>query len=142
MMHIERNDDRVPWNPVSELFRVVGRGLRDPDELRSAFSKSTFKTFAYEGDKLVGFGRTIDDGRFYATIVDVVVAPEYQRKGVGASIVRDLQGRLGGFVIVNLTAAPGVEAFYRRLGWRRQKTAMMLPRSNEQAIVYCEDDDG
>jgi GNAT superfamily N-acetyltransferase len=141
-MRIESNDDRVPWNRVSELFRLVGWGLRDPDELRSAFRKSTFKAFAYEGDKLVGFGRTIDDGRFYATIVDVVVDPEYQRKGVGASIVRDLQGRLRGFVIVNLTAAPGVEPFYRRLGWRRQKTAMMLPRSSEQAIAHCEDDDG
>jgi GNAT superfamily N-acetyltransferase len=102
-----------------------------------AFSCSTFKAFAYDGEELVGIGRAIDDGKFYATIVDVVVQPAYQRRGVGRAIVEDLQSRLSGFLLVTLTAAPEVQPFYARLGWRKQTTGMIRPRSTEQARLNC-----
>ena len=117
---------------VAALFRAVGWGERDPGDVRAAFARSTFKTFAFEGGELVGFGRTIDDGKFYATVVDVVVAPAHQRKGVGRAIVEDLQSRLTGFLVVTLTAAPEVQPFYRQLGWRRLSTGMIRPRSKNR----------
>jgi ribosomal protein S18 acetylase RimI-like enzyme len=136
-MRIERNDGAVSWQDVTNLFKAVGWGERKPDEVQAAFARSSFKAFAFDGIELLGFGRTIDDGRFYATIVDVVVSPSHQRKGVGRAIVEDLQSRLNGFLIVTLTAAPDVQAFYRRLGWLRQTTAMPRPRSKEQASLNC-----
>lgn len=136
-MQIDREDSRVSWSDVAALFRAVGWGERKPDELQSAFRRSSFKAFAFEGDALIGFGRTIDDGRYYATIVDVVVSPAHQRRGVGMAIVEDIQGRLDGFLSTTLTAAPAVQPFYRRLGWRSQTTAMMRPRSEEQARLNC-----
>jgi GNAT superfamily N-acetyltransferase len=117
----------------------VGWGTRDPNDIRAAFAHSTIKAFAFDGAELVGFGRTIDDGKFYATVVDVVVSPEYQRKGIGREIVEDLQSRLKGFLVVTLTASPDVQPFYRRLGWRNQTTAMIRPRSEEQARLNCSD---
>jgi GNAT superfamily N-acetyltransferase len=138
-MRIGRDDGAVSWNDVAGLFRAVGWGDRDPDAVRAAFARSTFKAFAFEGPQLVGFGRTIDDGQFYATVVDVVVSPAHQGKGIGRAIVEDLQGRLAGFLVVTLTAAPDVQPFYRRLGWRNQSTAMIRPRSEEQARLNCSD---
>jgi aralkylamine N-acetyltransferase len=85
-MRIERDDGTVSWNDVAGLFRAVGWGDRDPDVVRAAFARSTFKAFAFEGPELVGFGRTIDDGQFYATVVDVVVSPAHQGKGIGRAI--------------------------------------------------------
>ena len=107
-MRLERDDETVSWDQVAELFSSVGWGQRDPDAIQSAFSYSSFKAFAFDGDELVGVGRTIDDGRFYATIVDKVVHPAYQRKRVGSAIVEYLQSRLEGFLVVTLTAAPDV----------------------------------
>jgi aralkylamine N-acetyltransferase len=141
-MNIERSDHGISWVEVAALFRAVGWGERDPDEVRVAFARSTFKAFAFEGGELVGFGRTIDDGRFYATVVDVVVSPAHQRQGVGRAIVEDLQSRLQGFLVVTLTAAPPVQPFYRKLGWRNQTTAMIRPRSPEQARLNCADEGG
>ena len=127
-MRIDRNDETVSWNQVAGLFQAVGWGERDPNDVRAAFARSTFKAFAFEGSDLIGFGRTIDDGQFYATVVDVVVSPLHQRKGIGRAIVEDLQSRMKGFLVVTLTAAPDVQPFYRRLGWRNQTTAMIRPR--------------
>jgi GNAT superfamily N-acetyltransferase len=136
-MRIERDDGDIPWTQVAALFPAVGWGARAPDDVRAAFHRSTFKAFALEGDELLGFGRTIDDGKFYATIVDVVVSPPHQRKGVGRAIVEDLQTRLKGFLVVTLTAAPAVQSFYKKLGWRNLLTGMIRPRSKEQARLNC-----
>ena len=138
-MRIERDDSAVSWTQVATLFRAVGWGEREPDDLRAAFARSTFKAFAFEGSELIGFGRTIDDGQFYATVVDVVVAPAHQHKGIGRAIVEDLQNRLTGFLIVTATVAPDVQPFYHRLGWRQQATAMLRPRPEAQARLNCVD---
>jgi GNAT superfamily N-acetyltransferase len=138
-MRIERNDRGISWAQVAALFQAVGWGERDPHELREAFGRSTFKAFAFEGAELVGFGRTIDDGRFYATVVDVVVSPAHQRRGIGRAIVEDLQNRLQGFLVVTLTATPRVQPFYRSLGWRKLITGMIRPRSEEQARLNCDE---
>jgi GNAT superfamily N-acetyltransferase len=136
-MRIDHEGENVSWARVADLFEAVGWGQRDPHEIREAFAKSSIKAFAFEGDELIGFGRTIDDGRYYATIVDVVVAPSHQRKGVGRAIMEDLHSRLKGFLVVTLTATPQVQPFYQRLGWRNQTTAMIRPRSPEQEKLNC-----
>jgi GNAT superfamily N-acetyltransferase len=140
-MRIERDDKGISWTEVAALFQAVGWGERNPDDVRAAFDRSTFKAFAFDGAELLGFGRTIDDGKFYATVVDVVVAPAYQGKGVGRAIVEDLEDRMKGFLVVTLTAAPHVQAFYKRLGWRKLITGMIRPRSSEQARLNCAEEE-
>ena len=88
--------------------------------------------------KLVGFGRTIDDGKYMATVVDMIVHPDYQRSGIGRQIMQNLQGRLTGFLYVTLTAAPDAQPFYEKLGWRKMTTGMIFPRDEEQARRNCE----
>ena len=137
-IRIQTNDSGVSWIDVAYLFQSVGWGEREPEHLHSAFAKSTFKCFAFDGTKLVGFGRTIDDGRYMATVVDVIVHPAYQRQGIGRQIMQSLQAAMVGFLVTTLTAAPEVQEFYKKLGWRKLKTGMMLPRSEEQARQNCD----
>jgi len=137
-IHLQTSDSGIGWNEAANLFIAVGWGAREPEHLREAFAKSTFKCFAFDGAKLVGFGRTIDDGRYYATVVDMVVHPEYQTRGVGSQIMQNLQNAMQGFMVITLTAVPEVQPFYNRLGWRKLKTGMMLPRSEDQARLNCE----
>lgn len=127
----------VDWNAVAGLFESVGWGQREPAELAAAFARSSYVVFMYEGSDLVGLGRTVDDGRYYASIVDVVVRPDFQKHGVGTRIVTLLQERLKGYSIVTMTAADEVQSFYERLGWKRQRSAMLLPRDNEQEQMNC-----
>ena len=136
-MRITRDTAGISWTGVAALFQAVGWGERDPDDVGTAFDRSTFKAFAFEGDEFIGFGRTVDDGKFYATIVDVVVSPAHQRQGIGRAIVEDLQQRVQGFLVLTLTAAPSVQPFYKKLGWRNLTTGMIRPRSKEQARLNC-----
>ncbi len=67
-------------------------------------------------------GRLIGDGLYY-TIVDIVVAPEFQGKGIGTSIVNHIMNYIGenipkgGRVSVQLISEKGKEPFYEKLGF-------------------------
>ncbi len=88
--------------------------------------------FAYIDGQLVGMGRTVDDGLYYAWVVDLAVLPEYQGKGIGTFILKELEKDLEPFISTMLTAVPGKGGFYEKLGWLKQSAAYIWPRSEKQ----------
>ena len=74
---------------------------------------------AYCEGRLAGTGRVISDGVLHALIVDVIVPPEYQGRGIGTSIMERLIERCRAARIhdVQLFCARGKAPFYRRLGF-------------------------
>lgn len=133
------NSDGIDWNSVARLFAAVEWGKRESAELEAAFTASSHVRFAFKEDELVGFGRTVDDGKYYALIVDLVVSPEYQGMGVGSKILSDLKNSLAGYCFTTLTSAVGKESFYLKQGWAKQTTAFIWPRSNNQRKNHVED---
>jgi aralkylamine N-acetyltransferase len=134
-MNIEFNShiETVNWQQASELFYVVGWGTRNPQEIQTAFEKSSFVRFAYSNNVLVGFGRTVDDGKYYALIADLVIHPEFQGKGIGSDVLLYLKNSLEGYAFTTLTSAVGKEAFYENQGWKKQITSFIWPRSEKQS---------
>ena len=122
----------VDWSIVAGIFSLVGWGNRNPDEIRAAFLESSFVRFAYDGEKLVGFGRTVDDGKYYAMIVDLVIHPDYQHQGIGSRILKELTDEIESYIFTTLTSAVGKEGFYLKQGWCQQKTAFIWPRTEKQ----------
>lgn len=68
--------------------------------------------------------RAVGDGLYYF-IVDVVVNPEYQKKGIGKllieSIVEEVQKKTdkGQKCSINLVSMKGKEEFYEKCGFRK-----------------------
>jgi aralkylamine N-acetyltransferase len=114
---------KIDWIVLADIFRRAPLGERDPVRLRRIFEQSTVHCFAWRGSELVGAGRAISDRISYAAIFDVVVAPEHQGSGIGTEIMQFL-ARTAGAANIILHAAPGKEAFYAKLGYRKMKTAM------------------
>jgi GNAT superfamily N-acetyltransferase len=127
----------VDWTAVAAMFAQVDWGQRDPEQVRAAFEKSSHVIFVYDGTELVAFGRTMDDGCYYAMLVDVVVKPNRQQAGLGRKVVTYLRERLAGYKFITLTAAPGKDEFYLKLGWQRQSTAMIWPVSARQQELHA-----
>lgn len=133
------NSDAVDWQVVSNLFIEAGWGARAPEQIKSAFQKSSFVRFAYVDDQLVGVGRTVDDGQYYAWIVDLAILPKFQEKGIGRYILAELEKDLEPYISTMLTAAPGKSGFYEKLGWIKQSAAYIWPRSEEQKRAFSEE---
>jgi len=124
-MDIEIKSDcsGVDWNLVSDTLREVGMGYHEPDVHRKAFENSYATIFLYHDNRMIGFGRAISDGAYQAAIYDVAIKPDYQRKGLGSTIIENILARLPRCNII-LYASPGKEPFYIRHGFRKMKTGM------------------
>jgi GNAT superfamily N-acetyltransferase len=125
--------DAVDWSELSEMYRLAPLGNKSPDWLRTAFSNSMFKVFARESGELVAAGRAVADGVDCSYICDIAVRPSHQGRGLGREITERLVAASAGHRKIILYAVPGKEAFYRRFGFRRMRTAMAIFENGDVA---------
>jgi aralkylamine N-acetyltransferase len=124
-VRLQKGTAGIDFRDVAGLVEAVGWGVRDPAQLERGFAKSS-TAFAFDGETLVGMGRCIADGEYYATIWDMIIKPEYQGKGIGRQIMDKLMEGLEKMEFIALTSTPGNEPFYKKFGFRPQKTAMVI----------------
>ena len=125
---------RVDWEELSALYRAAPLGDKPAEVLRQAFSNSMFRCFAYDGGRLVGAGRALADGVDCAYLCDIAVLPSHQGTGLGKQIVARLLELARGHKKILLYAVPGKEAFYRRFGFLRMRTAMAIFANQAQQV--------
>jgi predicted N-acetyltransferase YhbS len=118
--------DGVDWNELSELYRIAPLARKEPANLKTAFTNSMFKRFAFDDGKLVAAGRVLADGVDCAYLCDVAIHPSHQGMGLGREIVAALLELSRGHKKILLYAVPGKESFYARFGFRRMTTAMAI----------------
>ena len=72
------------------LYKSVGwtNYTDNPEMLRNAYLNSLKIYGAYVDDKLIGIIRVVGDGYSVIFIQDLLVHPEFQRKGVGALLLK------------------------------------------------------
>ncbi len=89
------------------------------DDLAKALAQSWFTYSAYDKDQLVGFGRLICDGVVHALIIDLIILPEYQGKGLGKFILEKLVDKCKQDQIrdIQLFSAKNKAEFYKKSGF-------------------------
>ncbi|MDM7549245.1 GNAT family N-acetyltransferase [Lacticaseibacillus paracasei] len=88
--------DQKPTMPeVLALYKSVGWSMytRAPARLERALTHSLTVLSAYEGKQLVGLIRAVGDGETILFIQDLLVLPEYQRRGIGKQLIEALLAR-------------------------------------------------
>jgi uncharacterized cupin superfamily protein/GNAT superfamily N-acetyltransferase len=110
---------------IDALIGLFARGANwkmplDPAEWRELVRHTPLLVAAWHEEKLVGFARLLTDFVRWANVYDVVVDPDYQRRGIGSALVRRLidhprVARVRTFALGTAEAQP----FYERLGFVR-----------------------
>lgn len=104
------------------LRESVGWSAFSAAQVQKALQQDARNVVAYVDQKPVAMGRIIGDG-IYFLLVDVVVAPKYQGKGIGKDIIESLmQSVKSGLASdercsIQLVSAQGKEAFYEKMGF-------------------------
>lgn len=68
-----------------------------------------------EQDRVVGFITAISDHVLSAYIPLLEVLPEYQGRGIGQELVRQMLDQLSGLYMVDLICDPELQPFYQRV---------------------------
>jgi GNAT superfamily N-acetyltransferase len=72
---------------------------------------------ARDGGDIVGLARLLDDGGLHASLWDLIVRPDRQRRGIGTALVEAALERVRDRRLVALVSTPSAIPFFRTLGF-------------------------
>ena len=106
---------------LQELFRSVHwESANYPKRLVKAMHNSTAVISAWDGEKLVGLVRGLDDGATVAFIHYLLVRPEYQKFHIGTELMNRLLMRYQDLLYVKIVPSdPNTIPFYKKFGFRQ-----------------------
>jgi len=107
-------------NEILSLYESVGwtAYTENPDVLKKGFRNLLLTLGAYEDEKLLGLIRCVGDGATIVFVQDILVFPEYQRRGIGTALLQTILDRYGHVRQIELCTddAPETIAFYKSMG--------------------------
>jgi GNAT superfamily N-acetyltransferase len=88
---LDDDPERVDYDAVyrflsTEAYWAQGRSRATIERLIREASRVVG---LYDGDRQVGFARTVSDGASFAYLADVYVLPEYRGRGLGVELVKE-----------------------------------------------------
>ena len=113
-------------NQIEDLSSAVGWQPRPLERVEIALKQSFIYICAWyisnDRQKLIGFTRAVSDGVFHAMLLDIMVHPDFQGKGIGKKIVKAIVQKLHQARVRDITlfASAHMVDFYHKLGFISQ----------------------
>ncbi|WP_099156722.1 GNAT family N-acetyltransferase [Virgibacillus ndiopensis] len=126
-----------PPNPkkYNDLRLEGGISGKSQEAAVVGLKNSLFAVSIYDKTTLIGMGRVIGDGGAFFQIVDIVVKPSYQGRGLGKMIMKELMKYLDEHTYsgsyVSLIADDPANKLYEQFGFR-----YTYPRSHGMCRMY------
>jgi ribosomal protein S18 acetylase RimI-like enzyme len=111
------------------LMRRVSPDPFDAKRAASALERS-INIGAWDGERLVGVARVLSDGYFFAALADIIVDPDFQRRGLGRELMNRAYAKTPrGSLFVG--APLGTAVFFDRLGCERGPAGFTMYRASK-----------
>ena len=110
------------WTCIS-FANQVWQGDYDVEKTQMALSR-TLNITAYDDEVLVGCLRILSDGYFFGTITELLVLPEYQKRGIGSRLLQLAQENTPTMLFFG--AQSGNESFYEKNGCQKSMQSYTL----------------
>lgn len=107
-----------------EMIYSVGWKMYSKKQVEKALKNTMYMVKITEKNKIIGMGRVVGDFNIVCILTDICVRPEYQRKGIGLLIVKELKKLIelgineGEKMQIELTPTAGNEEFYKKAGFK------------------------
>ena len=132
--------NKITAEQYNGLRSAVGWFEVQKETVEKSFENSAFLIVANDKEVPVGMARVITDYGHIVFVVDVIVHPTYQGKGLGRAIMAKVMAHInqtispGKAKLVNLMAAKGKEGFYKKLGFEERPNDTFGPGMTHRII--------
>ena len=119
-MNIEYRETKdLTEKEIEELFLSVNwLSGKYPSRLIKALKSSSLVITAWDGSKLVGLIRALDDGEMVAFLHYLLVRPDYQGNGIAAQLLTITKKRYKDYLYINIMPDERQNiSFYQRHGF-------------------------
>lgn len=107
-----------------EVIESVGFKTYSREQIKKALNNTMYMVKAVVDGKIAGIGRVVGDYSIVCMLSDICVKPEFQGKGVGLKIAKELKKliedgvKAGEKMQIELTPTAGNEEFYKKAGFK------------------------
>ncbi len=117
---------------VQDLFLSVGWiSGQYPSRLHKALMHSSTVITAWDGDRLVGLVRLLDDSEMTAYMHYVLVDPAYQGRGIAGAMLRMVLEKYRDYLYIEIMPEESKNAaFYQRFGFQLMEDGVAMQRCN------------
>ena len=125
-MAIEYIDEAPSLEEYKEMRRAVNFMVLSDRIAGNALNNAFHITTVRDNGRAIGMIRVLSDGSYANFITDVMVIPEYQKRGIGRELMRRtvefMKSTLqpGETIVLYLMSAIGKEEFYKQFGFRER----------------------
>ena len=123
-------EEKIPTpDEYNYIADSVGWGTTENQIIEIALNNSLYSICAYNGDKMIGYGRIIGDKTMFLYIQDIMVLPKYQSQKVGSHIMEKILNKVKELKKLNLNIrtyvgpSKGIEGFYEKFGFIAREEA-------------------
>ena len=97
------------------------------DKYRLALDNS-ITYVAYEGDRLCGYSRSIDDCGFYIYVCDLLVMPLYRGRKIGRELMECIYADYPNHIVYVMS---DVDKYYKKQGYKREGSVYEVTNVNK-----------
>ncbi|MBA2652659.1 MAG: GNAT family N-acetyltransferase [Tatlockia sp.] len=121
---ILESKDGISFSEINQLAASVGWGKKfypTKAQWETALASSTYIAYIKKLDKLIGFGRILEDAQM-CMFYDICVHPDYQRQALGTLLMNHLIDKIKykNYASIGLFVWPGnstASEFYHKFGF-------------------------
>ncbi len=116
-------ENNLTYEEYVDIIETIGWKYPSKRLLEKSLSNSETVKYVVNNET-VGMARLVTDYGYIALVADVIIKPEYQRKGIGKKLINNLLERAkasleeGEAMMIQLLAADGKKAFYEQFGFK------------------------
>jgi N-acetylglutamate synthase-like GNAT family acetyltransferase len=106
----------------------IRRPIDDDDRIRQMYQQSNLIISAWDGSKLIGVARSLTDFCYCCYLSDLAVHADYQKQGIGKTLIEHTQKEIGNQTMLLLLSAPNAMSYYPHIGFKEVKNGFIIPR--------------
>ncbi len=115
---------------VIEVFKSSGinRPVDDANRIQKMLDNSNLVITAWDGVELIGIARSVTDYNYCCYLSDLAVKKEYQKSGIGKTLIELTLQTIGEqTMLLLLSASPAME-YYPKTGFEKVENGFIIKR--------------